>query len=239
MKPQTTLRVFQLTFPTIGAVMLIGAVFWWLHQRHFVATASHARGTVIDLVRHRSSGSSGSSGSTTWAPVVTFRTPDGQKHTFTSHSSNNPPAYRRGEQVGVLFEDGRPDSGVIDGWFSLWGGITIVGSIGLMFTLVGGGMTLVRRRRKQRKALLKTGRRIEASFQSVQQNTSLTVNGRHPFQILCQWQDPQSSRVHVFASENLWYDPTEFIHDKTFQVYLEQGNATHYYVDISSLPPAA
>lgn len=67
----------------------------------------------------------------------------------------------------------------------------------------------------------------------------MSVNGQHPFQIFCQWQDPQTSKVHVFASENLWYDPSAFIHDKTFQVYLEPGNAEHYYVDISALPDLA
>lgn len=239
MKPQTTLKILRVTFFVIGLAMLAGAVFWLVYQRHFVATASRAQGTVIELERHHSSKSDGNGSNTTWAPVVTFTTPDGATHTFVSRSSSNPPAYSRGERVGVFYNTDKPESGVIDGWFSLWGGISIVGALGLIFTLVGGGMILFGQSGGRRKALLKTGRRIEAHFQSVQQNAGLAVNGQHPFQIICQWQDPQTSQVHVFASENLWYDPSEFIHHKNFQVYLEPGNTKHYYVDISSLPPMA
>lgn len=239
MKPQTTLRVVQVTFLIIGFGMLVGALFWLVRQRSFVASARHAQGTVVDLEQHRSSSSSNGSSGTTYAPVVTFATPDGQTHTFVSNSSSNPPSYSRGESVSVLYDQSKPESGTIDGWFSLWGGITIVGALGAIFTLIGGGMMLVRLRGSKRRELVKTGRRVEATFQSVQMNTSLSVNGSHPFQIHCQWLDPQTSQVHVFTSENLWYDPSEFIHDKSFQVYQEPGNPKHYYMDISSLPTMA
>jgi hypothetical protein len=164
---------------------------------------------------------------------------DGVTRVFFSRSSSNPQSCSRGEQVGVFYEVGKPESSVLDGRFWLWGGISIVGVLGLIFTVVGGSMILIRRRGRMRKALLKNGRRIEAQFQLVQQNTGLSVNGCHPFQVVCQWQDPQASQVHVFASENLWFDPSRFIHDKTFQVDLEPDNANHYCVDIFSLSTVA
>lgn len=242
MKPQTTLRVLQLVFLGIGLAMLVGALFWLVHQRRFVASASHAQGKVVDLARrqsNRSSSGSNHSSSSTWAPVVIFATPDGREHRFVSSTSSNPPAYDRGEQVDVLYQAGTPESGIINGWFSLWGGISIIGGLGLLFVAVGIAVTLVRRSGVKRKRLMKTGRRIEALFQSVQQNHSLSVNGRHPFQVVCQWLDPQTSQLHVFTSENLWYDPSEFINDKRFPVYLQPGDARRYYVDISSLPTTA
>lgn len=156
MKPQTTIRIMRVTFFFIGLGMLVVAMFWLVRQRHFVATASRAHGTVVELERYHSSSSDGDS--TTWAPVVTFNTPDGTAHTFVERSSSNPPAYRRGEQVGVFYAADNPGSAVVDGWFSLWGGMSIVGALGVIFTLVGVGLILMGRRGIPRKALLHTGR---------------------------------------------------------------------------------
>jgi hypothetical protein len=242
MKPQTTLALVPVIFLVIGLGVLANSGFGWAHQHRFVAAASHAPGIVIGMERHysrSSSRSSSSSGGTTWAPVVRFTAPDGEQHEFVSSAGSNPPSYHRGEVVDVLFEPGRPESAKINGWFSLWGGISIAGGLGSVFSLVGVIIILFRRRAGHRRSLLKTGRRVDAGFQSVEENTGLHVNGRSPFRVLCQWQDPQTSLVHVFASENLWYDPSAYIKTATFPVYIEPGNPQHYYVDISSLPRAA
>lgn len=238
MKPKTTIAVVQILFLIIGLALLLGATLWWVHQRRFVATASHAQGTVVELERHRSNSSSSGS-STTWAPVVQFSTPDGESHTFVSSSSSSPPSYSRGERVEVFYQDGNPEGAVINGWFSLWGGISIFGALGLVFTVMSGVIVWVSRRGSMRRGLMKTGRRVDAKFQAVQENSGFSVNGRSPYQILCQWQDPQTSKLHLFLSENLWYDPSEFVHEKTFPVYLQPGNADHYYMDISALPELA
>ena len=239
MKPQTALAVLPAIFLTIGLGMLAGGGFWWAHQRQFIGAASHAPGVVVDMERHysRSSGSSGSS--TTWAPVVRFTTPDGVQQEFVASTSSNPPAYHRGEAVEVLYESGRPEGATINGWFSLWGGIAIVGGLGLVFSLVGGGILAARVRADHRKRLLKTGRRVEAAFRSVELNAGFAVNGRSPYRVLCQWQDPQTSLVHVFASENLWYDPSAFIKAATFPVYVARDDPQRYYMDVSALPKLA
>lgn len=239
MKPQTVLAVVPAIFLTIGLGMLVWAGLWWMHQRQFVAAANRSPGVVIDLERHQSSRSSGSGSSTTWAPVVRFTAADGVPREFVASASSNPPAYHRGEAVEVLYETDKPEAATINGGFSLWGAISIIGGLGLVFTLVGGGIIAVGLRAGHRRQLLKTGRRVEASFHSVELNAGFTVNGRSPYRVLCQWLDPQTSRVHVFTSENLWYDPTAFIKSATFPVYIARDDPGRYYMDVSSLPKAA
>ncbi|MDR2174134.1 MAG: hypothetical protein LBE32_08070 [Burkholderiales bacterium] len=73
-------------------------------------------------------------------------------------------------------------------------------------------------------------------FQSVALNTSLRVNGRHPFHVLTQWQDPITGEIRIFESHNVWFDPTQYCTNQQITVYIEPGDPKKYYVDLSFLP---
>jgi hypothetical protein len=46
---------------------------------------------------------------TVYAPVIEFRTPDGTLVTWPSESYSNPPGYRLGERVTILYDPQSPD----------------------------------------------------------------------------------------------------------------------------------
>lgn len=123
---------------------------------------------------------------------------------------SNPPSYDQSERVSVLYEPSSPQAAKIDGFFSLWGGALIVGGI-----------------------------EIHASFQGVEQNTGLTVNGCSPFRLVCQWQHPQTRELHIFRSDNLWFDPTDLVSQEKIPVRVDEGNLKKYWVDTSFLPKLA
>ena len=229
-----TLKVFKLLFPLIGLAALIGAWMLYSDARHFITTATVAEGRVIELVRKRSSDS------TSYAPRVSFMDVQGRMHTFTSRTSSNPPAYDIGETVQVFYQPDSPAQARIDGFFSLWGATLIIGIVGGVFALIGAVLVLVPWLRARRAAQLRTsGRRIEAAFQGVEQNTSLKVNGRYPFCVISQWQNPATSQVHVFRSDNLWFDPSEYITRTQIPVYIDPADPNRYHVDLSFLPALA
>ena len=62
------------------------------------------------------------------------------------------------------------------------------------------------------------------------------VNGAHPFRIVTQWRNPETSKLHVFRSDNLWFDPSEHIKTQTITVFIDQGNPKKYFVDVSFIP---
>src|SRR5437660_7957837 len=93
-----TLSIFKYVFTGAGAVMLAVALIWAARTSAFVADATTAQGTVIDLVASRSSDNS-----TTWRPVVRFAAADGRSVQFEAGFSSNPPMYSRGEEVQVLY----------------------------------------------------------------------------------------------------------------------------------------
>lgn len=221
-------------FAIIGFCMTVGSFFLYQNTQTFLDNAIRIEGVVIDLVRSRSSDS------TTYAPMVRFKTSQGTTIEFTSTTSSNPPAYSRGEQVEVLYEAIQPHSAKIDSFFSIWGGAVIVGGIGIVFFMVGFGMVLSGlRKAKNKEYLLQRGVRINTQFQSVSRNTHMRVNGRNAYLITSQWQDPTTSKIHVFESDNIWFDPEEHINSETILVYIEPKDPKKYYMDISFLPQLA
>ncbi|MGM0769095.1 MAG: DUF3592 domain-containing protein [Pseudomonadota bacterium] len=231
MKTFNTLRVI---FALIGLGMLAGAFFSFQSTSSFLETATAKPGVVTDLIYSRSSDSSA------YYPVVRFEDEQGRTVEFQSSSGSNPASFSRGEGVRVLFTPGDPGSARIDGFFELWGVTLIVGGLGMAFFLVGSGMFVVPAIRSGSAAKLRqTGHLVQCSYQGVEQNTRLVMNGRSPFQIVCQWQNPATSDVHVSRSGNLWFDPSQHIQSDSIGVYINPNNPKRYWVDTSFLPKQA
>ncbi len=88
-----------------------------------------------------------------------------------------------------------------------------------------------------KQSLLRSGNKVTAEFESVDIDTSLTVNDEHPYIIKCKWTDRYGVQ-HTLKSENLWFDPAPIIekkHIKTFPVYMDLRNSKRYYVSVEEL----
>jgi hypothetical protein len=229
-----TLTITKYLFTLIGAALLASAFSLYNGTTSFLKEAVSTEGTVVELVPSRSSNA------TTYAPVVQFNEINGRLVEFTSNASSNPPAYNRGERVVVLYSPNTPESAKIDGFFSVWGGTFIVAILGLLFGALGGGLLAYSvSKERSKSSLMKTGVEIQAAFQGVEHNTSLRVNGHSPFQILCQWQHPHTGEMHLFRSDNLWFDPSDYIKLQTLPVRVNEANPKKYWVDTSFLPKLA
>jgi hypothetical protein len=133
---ETTMKTIpKYLFTAIGLIMLAGALFWIQNVRTFIAKASAAQGTVVDLARS----------DTVYRPVVRFNAA-GRQIEFIPNWGTNPPIYSRGEKVEILYQAGNPEKAQIKGFFSLWGGPLIVGGSGAVFFLVGGSTWFVSHR---------------------------------------------------------------------------------------------
>ncbi len=229
-----TLKIIKYIFSIAGLGMLVGSFFLYQGTSEFLSDAIKVDGVVVDLVRSRSSDS------TTYAPKIRFKTETGTMIEFTSSSGSNPPSYSRGEQVKIFYSSKNPDKAKVDSFFSLWGGAVIVGILGSTFSLVGFGMILFGIRKQRKKdELLQQGTRINTKFQSVSRNTRLKVNGRNPYIITSQWQNPVTNKLHIFESDNIWFDPEEFVNEDVLMVFIDPDDPSQYYMDISFLPTLA
>jgi hypothetical protein len=218
-------------FLVAGLLILTGGGYLAVRTAGFLSRAEAVPGTVIDLKASRSNDS------TTYAPVVRFTSADGDERTFVSKTSTSPPMFSVGEAVEVLYDPADAHDSRIHSFGSLWGGEIGVSGLGLVFGGVGAAMLLSRWvTERQASALRQRGRRLVTRFQAVERNLSLTVNGRSPWRIVTQWLDPRTGKVHVFSSQNLWFDPTPYVDRKEITVFVDPVNLKRHHVDVSFLP---
>lgn len=231
MKAFTLLKVI---FTAIGAGLL-GVAFYLAQSTHrFAQTAHQFDGEVVDLLPVSSNDG------VTYKPLVRYQDGQGQRHEFQSSVSSSPPAYDVGDHVAVLHDPHGDGSPRIGSFMSLWGGAVILGGLGAVFLSVGVGVWAYgARQRKKERHLLQKGQVIEADVQSVDLNEALSINGRNPYVVRCQWLNPQTNQVHVFQSGHVWFDPTEHLDRDKVRVYVEVGNLRNYLVDLSFLPKLA
>lgn len=228
-----TLGIIKYTFLAIGIALLLGAGVIGQHTRSFLSNAVSTDGIVValDALSDR--------GSTTYRPIIRFQTPSGNVE-FRSSSGSNPPRYTVGDTVPVLYSPDKPNDARPDAFFSLWGAATITAGIGLVFFTIGAAMIGLARRSSRREAYLRTqGVPVQARVQGIEENESIQVNGRSPYRIMAQWQDPATSQIHLFYSGNIWFDPTEYVTREHITVLLDRKNPKRYHVDVSFLPQLA
>lgn len=113
--------------------------------------------------------------------------------------------------------------------------LLIFGGLGLIFVIVGVILlALSIARHKTIKGLLDNGQYVTARVIDVVQNRSVRVNGRYPYNIICQYDDNFSGQPHVFQSDNILHHPGDII-DFNVKVYVDRSNWDLYYVDENSL----
>ncbi len=224
-------RILRSAFFAIGIIMQIGAIVSYQNTNSFIAKSTKAEGMIIDLVR---------ADSRTYKPVVRFNAQDGELVEFTSSVGTSPPSYSIGEKVEVRYLSNEPKNAIINDFLTLWLAPLIFSGLGIIFILIGSGFAVslffIQQRKRKDEYLKQHGTPIASELQDIQINRNLRINGIHPFRVFTQWQDPNSSEVLIFRSNNIWFDPSDYLQDKKITVFIDQNNPKNYYVDLSFLP---
>ena len=216
-------------FAFFGTIM--GGVFATLvyNQYQLRTLGERAEAEVIDMTY---SGKGGAS------PTVSFTTIDGETIVHNPGIYTSPPEYQVGERTSLWYDPADPHHLVLKGADS-WLAPLITGIFFLVFGGIGyGGLWNVYRSNKRRAWLLDYGQAVEANFTQVRYNSSLKVNGESPYIIEAQWLDRATNKIYQFKSENLWFDPSEFIGTRQIRVLIDPKNPARHLMDLSFLPQA-
>jgi Protein of unknown function (DUF3592) len=225
-----TIRLLQKLFLAFGILMLVGTAAIVVNREKFLHRAVTVQGTIVgNDLRYDSRGSG------TYYPQFAFITRDGQPIIGNSNAGSNPPSFSAGEAVTVYYDPANPHDAKISSFAQLWMGALILGFLGVVFTGVGFAIRLYGNRGATRRAkLLQNGQQIVARVTGVERNGSVQVNGNYPFHVIAQWQDPTSNKLYVFHSDNLWFDPSEWVKEgQAVTVLIEPGNPKKYSMDTS------
>ena len=192
-----TISIVSKVFLVVGILMLIGAYFTYSNTSDFLKTADKSFGMVIDYQEKESRDSDGHY-SMMYYPVVAYVLEDGTPLQFVSSTGSGRPTYLLNQQIDIYVSSENPGDARIASFFSLWGGTTILGGLGLVFALIGGGMIFFSKKdeRDEIKAATYT-MQVEADVKGVFENTNIEVNGRCPLYIEAQWLDEENNQLHI------------------------------------------
>jgi hypothetical protein len=133
----------------VGIAMLISSVALYFSTQNYLSVVERAEGTVIGFTKRAASRMFGGGG-VTYAPVVRFRTIQGETIEIRGPYGRSPPTYQRGEQVRVLYNAANPETAKIENFFNLWGYSSFFGFIGLISSIIGvRGLCSLRRQRNE------------------------------------------------------------------------------------------
>ncbi|MFG3596108.1 DUF3592 domain-containing protein [Bradyrhizobium sp. RDI18] len=135
-------RLARFALIPIGLLLLLGAGFSVWSTKAWLARAVETQGTVIEMLRVRDSENKGY----LFTPIVRFDTIDGRTVEFQSGLRTNPPLYRTGQEVPVVYDPGVPESAAILGVLPLWMMPIILAFIGSIFLFVATVMIVLIKR---------------------------------------------------------------------------------------------
>ena len=193
----------------------------------FMKASTRTVGTIIEI----QSGSGDAAGS---FPVVSYQDSRGSSYVHYSNASSFSDI-NVGDSVDVLYLNSDPSDAKLPGYFfEMWGDSFLIAFF-TMFFAVGTYVSwyfATQEERQRRKAMLYTNV-LTAKITDIKANTSISVNGRNPFQIVATWKGKDGKDVN-FKSSNLWEFPNAKLGDE-IKVKTDSRDIRKYWVDISFL----
>lgn len=215
----------------VGILLLILAGRSGYSTYKLITEGVKTTGTIIAMKELPSS-----DGRTTFYAVVRFTTREGKEITFQSSVGSNYDGYSEGKEIWLVYPPENPKKAQLNGDFgAIW-----LALLGLLFTFIGIAPPLATRYYNKKKThVLHQGRPITALITGIRVFGSANAMGCSPYHIVCKWHDPSADKIHVFESEDIYFDPKPYIHRQQITVYVNDNNMKNYYVDISFLPELA
>lgn len=143
-KQQPGMKYVGPVFTLVGLAAIGLSIYLGMQRAEFLEKALKADGKVIELIESRSDDSY------VYYPRVEFNLPETDRVlTFRHESGSNPPSYRIGESVSVLYDPQNPQNAIIDAGLFNWMGAGLSSMLGILFA--AAGLSIIKNRRKYRK----------------------------------------------------------------------------------------
>lgn len=159
---------------------------------------------------------------------------DGEE--YESRLNSYASSFYEGKEIEIYYNKDNPNEiGVksLDLLFLIFPGI------GLIFAIIGGtGIFVKVMKSRLEKRLKENGELVYANYVETILNRNYSVNGKHPYNVICEWNNPEDNKKYILKSKNIWTNPENIIEEKnikTFPVYINQENKKQYIIDVDVL----
>jgi hypothetical protein len=125
------LRVFAWIQFAGGVAMLLVAAFLAWQTHDFASRAAETDAEVIRLLEHRDGSGP------LYTPVFAFQTAQGQRIEVTHSASSNPPSWRPGQRLRLLYDPDKPERASPADGLSLWLLVIVFGGFGVGMLVLG------------------------------------------------------------------------------------------------------
>lgn len=220
------LKIAAIILFAIGLLLAGGATLLLINKMNFIDRAEITEGIVTNLAAKQSDNG------LTYAPVYTY-TIDDKPYSAQSSTSSNPASYDIGEKIEVLYDPADPSDATINGTASLYLGSIILYILGGFFALVGliiGLITLIAGRKRKR--LTETGKQTAVQVVKLEENTSVSINNKHPLRIIGKGLNPVTQQLETFVSSNLYTYPAAFESGAWVLAFVDPDKPTKHHIEL-------
>ncbi|MGZ4975473.1 MAG: DUF3592 domain-containing protein [Limisphaerales bacterium] len=110
-----SLRNMLWAITALSFAFIAAALLWLLVSTLIVTSHVRANGTVIKSIKEDHGAG------VYYRPVAVFRDQAGVEHTVRASGGSNPPRFPVGTTVAILYHTNKPEDGMIEDRFILWG----------------------------------------------------------------------------------------------------------------------
>ena len=227
MKPNKVENLIWIIFTSIGAIFILIGIILGVNILNY-ENKIDTKGIITNITSYRDF-----DGDINHEVYVTYNVDEKEyKSRLSSYSSN----FYEGKEIEIYYDKDNPNEIGIKSLDLLF---LIFPGVGLIFVILGGtGIFVKAKKRKLEKNLKENGETIYADYVETILNTTYRVNGMHPYNIICEWNNPEDNKKYIFKSKNIWIDAEKIIKEKNikkFPIYIDEKNKKKYVIDIDKL----
>lgn len=226
-KANNSLNIIWIVFLILGIVFVGIAVMIHINDSNFKKNAMKTEATIIDIREYTDYDDE-----IEHDVFIEYRV---QGNVYNKELDYYSSSMRIGGSVTIYYDPKNPNDFVSEG-ASI--GIIACSIIGAIFAIIGSvlvGSSILKKSKKNK--VLKYNTIIQANINSFDLNTSLVVNGRHPYVLRASAISPYDGLIYNFESDSIMTDLTpvfEAYKITKVPVYVNPQNYKEYYIDIDS-----
>lgn len=215
----------------IAIALIIGGIFLIIRNSHFKERAVKVTGKIVEKNTERYWDSSDDEYRTRTTIYVSFEL-DGKQYDYVRLGENT----KKGEGDRITLYVDKDDPSNISTSTKPVAGITLICMGVFVLCMTVPTIISILRKRGRAKNLLEQGVVISATVEAVDYDTSLTVNGKNPYQIICSYVDESTGKRYTFKSDSVWENINEVLNPGDLvRVYVQPNDYNQYHVDVETL----